>query len=45
MRGEALELLKAGYSSVWKCEGQEVGVDRLVSSGRENKIRWFSEGK
>jgi hypothetical protein len=45
MRGEALVLLKALCPCLGECQDREVGVGRLVSKGRGNRIGGFSEGK
>ena len=44
MGGEALGPVKALCSSVGKGLGQEVGVDMLVSRGREDRIGGFWRG-
>jgi hypothetical protein len=41
MRGEALGPVKALCSSVGECQGQEAGVDRLLSRGRREGIGNF----
>jgi hypothetical protein len=37
--GEALGLVNAQCPSVGECQGKEVGVGGVVSSGREDKMR------
>jgi hypothetical protein len=39
MGGESLGHVKALCPSVGECQGQEVGVDGLVSKGRKEGIR------
>jgi hypothetical protein len=41
MRGEALGLVKAPYSSVGEFQGREAGVSGLVSRGRGDGIGDF----
>ena len=41
MRGEALGSVKALCSSIGECQGREVGVGGLVSSGRVEEIGVF----
>jgi hypothetical protein len=41
MGGEALGLVKAGCPSVGECQDREVGVDGLVSRGREGEVGSF----
>jgi hypothetical protein len=44
MGGEALGPVKALCLSVVECQGQEVGVGRLVSRGKREEIRFFWRG-
>jgi hypothetical protein len=45
MREEALGLVMAGCPNVAECQDREVGVDGLVSRGRGEWHKGFSEGK
>ena len=44
MGGEALGPVKALCPSVGECQGQEAGVGRLVSRGREEGVGGFQRG-
>jgi hypothetical protein len=44
MGGELLGPVKVLCPSIGECQGQEVGVIRLVSSGREEGIGGFQRG-
>jgi hypothetical protein len=43
MGEEALGPVKVLYPSIGECQGQEVGLDRLVSRGRQEGIVKFQE--
>jgi hypothetical protein len=45
MGREALDLVKVLCPSIGECQGQEVGLDGLVSRGRGEEIEGFSEWK
>ena len=45
MRGQDLGLVKALCPSVGECQDREAGVGELVSRGKVDGIRGFSEGK
>jgi hypothetical protein len=44
MRGEVLGLVKAQCPSIGECQDRKVGVDGLISRGRENGIGCFWRG-
>jgi hypothetical protein len=45
MGGEALGPVKVLCPSIGECQGQEAGVGRLVSRGREERIGFWRENK